>query len=52
MRIFSEELNAWVRHKPLSSIVLFVLAMAAFGVIGEFSVGFLDGFMEEITDAD
>lgn len=49
MQIFSRELTDRVRRKPISSLFLFVLAAAAFGVIGEFSVGFVNGFMEEIT---
>jgi len=50
MRIFSEELTDRFRRKPLSSLVLLVFAVAAFGVIGEFSVGVINGMMAELTD--
>jgi len=50
MRIFSQELHDRFRRKPVSSVVLLVLAVAAFGAIGEFSVGVVDGMMAELTD--
>jgi hypothetical protein len=50
MQIFSDELRDRFRHKPISSTLLAILAVAAFAVIGEFSVGFVDGLIEGFTD--
>lgn len=50
MRIFSEEINDRFRRKPVSSVFLLVFAVAAFGIIGEFSLGVIDGMMAELID--
>jgi len=50
MQIFGDELRDRFRHKPISSTLLAILAVAAFAVIGEFSVGFVDGLIEGFTD--
>jgi len=50
MQIFSDDLRDRFRRKPISSTLLAILAVAAFAVIGEFSVGFVNGMVEGFTD--
>lgn len=50
MQTFSDEFRTHVRRKPISPLLIAVLAAAAFAVIGEFSVGFVDGVVEGLAD--